>query len=104
MIFVLPGPVLCDHGRLSDGCEDCALRSALERGYVHPRTRNHHPHHPPETAAHDLYLDRGEGRYVLVNAGDPIPGSMADLPRIPRIPPAAQESAGDKPAARKRGA
>jgi len=96
---MIPGPVQCPHGRLTDGCEDCALRSAMERGYVHPHQKPA-PAPPPERSEHDLYLDRGHGRYVLVNRGDVIPSALADLPRVPRAP--AQEPAGDKPV-RKRG-
>ncbi len=92
---MLGGPVFCEHGRLSDGCEDCALAAAMERGYVHPHQRPA-PAPEPERAGADLYVDRGEGRYTLVIAGDVIPASLVNLPRVPRDAPA--RAVGDKPA------
>ena len=71
----------------------------MERGYVHQHQKPASAPEP-ERAEQDLLLDRGEGRYVLVNAGDVIPSAIAGLPRIPRN--TAQEPAGDK-LMRKRG-
>lgn len=97
---VIPGPALCPHGRLSDGCEECALVAAMERGYRHPHEKPK-PAPEPERAAEDLYLDRGDGRYVLVLKGDVIPPALAELPRVPRTSPAAQDPAGAKPASKR---
>lgn len=96
MIAVIPGPAFCKHGRLADSCEDCALLSAMERGYVHPHQKPT-PAPEPERAEHDLYCDHGDGRYVLIVAGDVIPPSLVHLPRVPRTPPAHDPVAGDKP-------
>lgn len=101
MIVVIPsGPTLCPHGRLSDGCEDCALLAAMERGYVHPHQKPA-PAPAPERADHDLYCNHGDGRYVLVNAGDVIPPALVHLPRVPRTPAPAPEPAGGKPAGKR---
>lgn len=96
---MIPGPAFCPHGRLSDGCEDCALLAGMERGY---RPQPAHTTQPPapEHAEHDLYCDQGEGRFVFIAAGDAIPAALAGLPRLPRTPPASP--ADDQPPAKRR--
>lgn len=83
---MISGPAFCKHGRLADGCEDCAMVAALERGYVHPHPDQAPPVPAPERAEQDLYCDHGDGRMVFVAAGDPIPTALVQLPRIPRSP------------------
>lgn len=74
----------CEHGRLSDGCEDCALIKAMERGY-RPHTLPALTQPEAEVAETDLYLNHHDsGRYTLVRAGDPIPVELTHLPREPR--------------------
>lgn len=96
---MLPGPAFCQHGRLADGCEDCALLTAMERGY-RPQAADTAQLPKPERAEVDLYCDQGDGRYVLVIAGDVIPPALAHLPRVPRTPPE-PHTADDKPPPRR---
>jgi hypothetical protein len=92
---MLPGPAFCKHGRLTDGCEDCALLAAMERGY-RPQAADTAQLPKPERAEVDLYCDQGDGRYMLVIAGDVIPPALVHLPRVPRTPPE-RDTAADKP-------
>ncbi len=80
----MPGHPICTHGRLPDGCEDCAYVAAMERGApVAPRPDR--PEVPePELADADLYLDQGDGRFTYVRAGDAIPAHLTQLARHPR--------------------
>lgn len=77
----------CEHGRLADGCEDCALIKAMERGYQ-PHTLPALTQTAPDVADHDLYLNHHDsGRYTFIRAGDPIPTELAHLPREQRTNP-----------------
>lgn len=75
---------LCEHERLGDHCEDCALVKAIERGYrpaEHPQAPA-----PPELdlAEQHLLVEIGSNTYVQVMAGDDIPHAVRALPRVDR--------------------
>ncbi|MFI7633471.1 hypothetical protein [Nonomuraea sp. NPDC049400] len=74
----------CEHNRLADHCEDCALIQAKERGYRPPE----HPQAPatpePEIAEQTVLIETGLNTYTLVMAGDDIPHSLRNLPRRDR--------------------
>jgi hypothetical protein len=73
----------CEHGRLSDGCEDCALITGIERGY-RPNPVPAPKGAQPELADGDTYLDHGGDTYTYIRSGEPIPSSMTHLPRSPK--------------------
>lgn len=76
----------CEHGRIPDGCEDCAYQAAKERGapvppQLHPTTPE-----PAKTVTveEDTLVDVGAGVSVLVAAGDDVPADLIGKPRHPR--------------------
>ena len=84
----MTGPAFCTHGRLGDHCEDCALIAAAERGVPVGTPIPAQPAPELAMADDDLVFDHGDGRTVLIAAGDPIPADLADLPHRPRSQPA----------------
>ena len=91
----------CPHGRTPGGCEGCAYAEAQQRGDTRLATagedasgwattadgitpRRGNPVDSRERAPVDLLVDAGDGRMVLVIAGDAIPPELADRPRVRR--------------------
>lgn len=78
----------CEHGRLADSCEDCALVRALERGY-RPNAVPTTPTPQPEITEHPVFIDHGDGhRFTFVAAGGEVPRGLSHLPRSPIAAPA----------------
>lgn len=76
----------CEHGRIPDGCEDCAYVEAKKRGApVPPQLHPTKPKAPsPVTVDEDTLVDVGEGVSVLVAAGDDVPADLTGKSRHPR--------------------
>lgn len=89
----MSAPAFCRHGRLSDGCEDCAVLSALERGVALPTPVPVLVPVVPEVADRDTDVELSEGRSVFVAAGDPFPLELVAGTRHPRRPEPADAAA-----------
>lgn len=85
------GDLICEHGRLTGNCEDCAYVQAVERGRISPDTPkvNDTPTPAREVVDVDTLIERpelGEGATTLVKSGDPIPVGLENHKRRPVQP------------------
>ena len=93
----MTAPERCRHERTPGMCEACAFEAARDRGALPPASihdgtttttdgvpRSPHPVDTRERVPVDTLVDVGDGRAVLVAAGDPVPVELADRPRTRR--------------------